>query len=161
MKPARSKHCKVCDVCIDQFDHHCIWLNKCVAKNNIASFLLFGFYHGFICFYGSYLIFMVNLGNIRLRYSANLSLLEIFSFYELLKEYLYEYFYSFFPNHTFCAIMGLILFSLSIALPVFMCFHLRNLKVNTTTNEISKRKQLLFGFKNKLIFLRSLKFKSE
>ena len=27
-------HCVVCDKCLDGYDHHCYWINKCIAKNN-------------------------------------------------------------------------------------------------------------------------------
>lgn len=34
------KHCYICDCCIEDFDHHCIWIGKCVGKNNKKIFLL-------------------------------------------------------------------------------------------------------------------------
>ncbi|KAI4839554.1 palmitoyltransferase DHHC6 [Plasmodium brasilianum] len=37
----RSKHCKVCQRCVRTFDHHCPWINNCVAENNRCFFLLF------------------------------------------------------------------------------------------------------------------------
>lgn len=39
-KGLRTKHCSVCDVCVDGFDHHCGWLNNCVAEKNHREFIL-------------------------------------------------------------------------------------------------------------------------
>ena len=35
------KHCIICHKCYINFDHHCYWINKCVAKNNYHIFLGF------------------------------------------------------------------------------------------------------------------------
>ena len=35
------KHCIICHKCYINFDHHCYWINKCVAKNNYRFFLGF------------------------------------------------------------------------------------------------------------------------
>ncbi|KEF59618.1 uncharacterized protein A1O9_04464 [Exophiala aquamarina CBS 119918] len=39
-KPARSKHCSLCKACIEKQDHHCIWINNCVGRNNYIWFNL-------------------------------------------------------------------------------------------------------------------------
>ena len=31
-------HCSLCKVCIKNLDHHCVWVGKCVGKNNLKSF---------------------------------------------------------------------------------------------------------------------------
>ena len=40
-KPKRSYHCDICNVCIQQYDHHCPWINNCVGKKNIKRFMFF------------------------------------------------------------------------------------------------------------------------
>ena len=34
----KVEHCRFCGVCIEKMDHHCVWMGKCVAKNNIFYF---------------------------------------------------------------------------------------------------------------------------
>ena len=34
----KVQHCKMCNICVEKMDHHCVWVGKCVGKNNIFSF---------------------------------------------------------------------------------------------------------------------------
>ena len=37
----RTGHCNDCNACIDELDHHCPWMSKCVGKGNMIAFKYF------------------------------------------------------------------------------------------------------------------------
>ena len=38
-RPPRTSHCRLCDVCTEQTDHHCSFLNNCIGRRNYSSFI--------------------------------------------------------------------------------------------------------------------------
>lgn len=52
---ARTKHCRLCEHCFEEMDHHCLFLLNCVAKNNHLMFVWF-----LILLSASMLVFVIN-----------------------------------------------------------------------------------------------------
>ena len=46
-----ASHCFDCDICIENFDHHCPWTGHCIGKNNLYSFYIFIGFSFFIIIY--------------------------------------------------------------------------------------------------------------
>jgi len=41
IRPLRSRHCNICNKCVNRFDHHCPWINNCVGSGNHGWFYLY------------------------------------------------------------------------------------------------------------------------
>ena len=41
IKKYGTKHCIACDSCIEDFDHHCYWINKCINAKIMPEFFCF------------------------------------------------------------------------------------------------------------------------
>ena len=40
-RPIGAIHCNDCNVCIEEYDHHCPWSSKCIGKRNVMVFHTF------------------------------------------------------------------------------------------------------------------------
>lgn len=49
LRRSKTKHCHVCKVCVDGFDHHCDVLDVCIGRGNVVLFRVFLWVHALLC----------------------------------------------------------------------------------------------------------------
>ena len=150
-KPARSKHCTLCNVCVQKFDHHCVWLNNCVGLYTYKYFLLFLFLHTCICIYGlvvgvlcaQHLIDENDLWN---RVFTNSSGQKFRADISMIAKWLLKQYEMFALTVFLCGIV-------TIMLICFLVYHTYLIWKGYTTNETVKRINTLKFVEQKLKFM--------
>jgi len=136
-KPARSKHCSLCNCCVARFDHHCIWLNNCVGAGNHKWFLGFLFWHLVLCFYGAGLGSVIAFDLVMQKDLFNAVFVDPVTkerhkaSYMIIMQYMLATEGMVLFVTALCLIMGLVLCG-------FFMWHLNLVRIGTTTNELSK-----------------------
>ncbi|KAI3677512.1 hypothetical protein L6452_36776 [Arctium lappa] len=108
-KPPRSHHCRICKRCVLRMDHHCVWMNNCVGHANYKVFFVFVVYALIACLYS--LILLIGSLTVDTQKDGEGS------------------------YRTVYIISGLLLIPLSMALGVFLGWHIYLTVQNKTTIE--------------------------
>lgn len=140
VKPARSKHCSICNRCVHRFDHHCIWTNNDVGGLNHHYFVLFLLTMTFKCTYGCYQ--GIKCLVLYTRHNKLLEATVVTSSGEAKQvtvSILLQHLFLQFPRLVFVVTS---LFFLIILLGVFTVYHVNVVLTNRTTNERYKTAEL-------------------
>jgi palmitoyltransferase len=77
-KSYNIKHCFICDKCVEDFSHHCFWINKCIAKKNKALYIIFIFFSLIYANHSLFICLELLWDDVNLPYDSKLLHLYIF-----------------------------------------------------------------------------------
>lgn len=59
-QPPNGAHCPDCNVCIEGYDHHCVWMGTCVGKKNYRQFVRFNV--SWLYYFGYLFLWLITFG---------------------------------------------------------------------------------------------------
>lgn len=136
-KPARSKHCGICNRCVARFDHHCGWMNNCIGEKNTRYFMAFLFWHLLLCLYGATVLGLIVAG--QLKEHKIIYILTVYYGIENSFSSLYPHVIQWLIGSYNAQILLIVFLSvISLLLFGFFGYHSFLCLTNTTTNETFK-----------------------
>lgn len=149
-RPARSKHCSLCGVCVSKFDHHCVWINQCVGENNYHYFLVFLLVHIIFLFWAGTMIFLVLISEVYEKKLYSQVFINSRTGVEL-KASNFRIFKYIISRKTNLCIVDIFIFIMGICLTGFLCYHLYLINQGTTTNESFKWSRVQRVYKDMVV----------
>ena len=145
-KLARSKYDIYANRHVARFDHFCGWLNNPIGEENYRYFLLFLFIHVGMCAYGSYVTANLFIGEIHEKRLWNAVFFNAATGEEVLVDWIILAHFLF-AQHMCVGAVLVLMTCMTIALGLFLSFHLYLLFQNMTTNEYYKWKAIRKWYK--------------
>ena len=155
-KSHNIKHCVICDKCCKGFDHHCLWLDNCIGKNNYIYFILILY----ILFVDILISIIISIVGLFVFYTSklnfdNITKISTFnSFYDFIKYSLNKF--NFIPNykHTNIVLIIFLCINVLIIIPLLylLIIHTNNCKRKKKFTSLDLSKNDLNRMDNNALF---------
>lgn len=147
-KVPRSKHWRLCDVCVPRFDHHWIWVNNDIGEGNYKYFYIFLVIHMIYWTYGFLIGFATLCSVVEEKHLFNAVFQNISTGEKIEASWsiVLRYMFDTYLELSFTIIIQ---FVCSVMLIVFTSYHSYLIFYNSTTAESVKLSEHLSYFKKK------------